>query len=203
MKIEASRTFSFSRMFSKLLGTPRDRSISANVTAAARDSAASPLFTIRSELSEGASFVSVFGEDTPPFKVPPEMSVSNHIEGDGQAYLRLCNGAPNAGSQGITGGYSIRLPDAVEAEASGHHVTIKIVARAASVPQSRFALAYSTNEVGNSGWRWFDAAPDWAVYAMEWDVPTMRKGNGDFIGILPDVLGKPGTEFGYLAAFIN
>ncbi len=131
------------------------------------------------------------------------MSVSNHIEGDGHTYMRLCNGSQNAGSQGITGGYSIRLPDAVEAEASGHRVTIKIAARAANVTRSRFALAYSTNEVGNSGWRWFDAAKEWSVYAVEWDVPTMRKGNGDFIGILPDVLGKPGTEFGFLAVFMN
>lgn len=142
-------------------------------------------------LSKGAAFCFAFGPDLSPFEIPPGLSVSNQIDVEGQEYLLLCNGSPKAGSHGITGGLSIRLPNAVETEASNRHVTIKIVARAANEMQSRFALAYSTNEVGNSGWRWFDATPVWSVYPMEWDVPMMRTGNGDFIGILPDVEGNP------------
>jgi len=201
MATRTSSPFSFSKLISSIFGK-REEATHDVTTVSVLALTDNKLGVIRSKLSEDASFFCAFSKDTSPLKLPPEMIVSHHIKGDGCEYLCLSNGSSTAASGGITGGYSIRLPDAVEAQASGHPVTVKVAARAIEGSQSRFALAYSTNEVGNSGWRWFDATPDWSVHAMEWDVPVMRKGNGDFIGILPDIHGKPGTEFGCLAVFV-
>lgn len=163
----------------------------------------SPLVAMRGELSDGAAFYCAFDKDLKPFKIGPE--ILNSVQADEAAaeYLRLSNGNSNASPGGVTGGYSIRVPDAIEAQASGHHIVIKVTARAAESVRSRFALSYSTNEVGNSGWRWFDTTSDWTVFTMEWDVPVMREGKGDFIGLLPDVEGAAGTEFGCLGMTIS
>ncbi|WP_442754303.1 hypothetical protein ACNHKD_15100 [Methylocystis sp. JAN1] len=153
----------------------------------------------RTWLEKEVAFFCAFDRDFEPFAVPPEIAVLKGQTKGGLPYLRLSNGGADAYSFGNTGGYSIRLPDAVEAQASGRHIVVKIVARAANADKARFALAYSTNEVGNSGWVWFDATAQWAIHTMRWDVPTMRDGNGDFLGVLPDVEGKAGAEFCYLA----
>lgn len=155
--------------------------------------------TKRSWLEKEVAFFFAFSADYKPFFIPTAMSALNGVTKVGVEYLRLSNGDAAIYSDGPTGGYTIRLPDSVKTQASGHHIVIKIVARAANASVSRFALAYSTNEVGNSGWRWFTSTIQWCVYTMEWDVPTMKNGNGDFLGILPDVEGNPGTEFCYLA----
>jgi hypothetical protein len=100
--------------------------------------------------------------------------------------LRLCGGEAGAPSSGTTGGYSIRTTTAFENAASGREILIRIAARASMESgEGRIGVAYATNEVGNSGWRWFDVARDWAVYEVKYSVPPMRVGNGDFIGLLP------------------
>jgi len=149
-------------------------------------------------LEREAAYFRAFDQEFEPFAVPPSIVALKGQTPVGLPYLRLSNGDADAHSWGTTGGYSIRLPDAVEARASGRRIVIKIVARAARADRARFALTYSTNEVGNSGWSWFDAAAEWAVHTMQW-VPPMKKGNGDFLGILPDAEGKAGVELCYLA----
>lgn len=153
----------------------------------------------RSWLEKEATFFCAFRKDFKPFYIPAAMRSLNGMTESGVEYLQLSNGDVAANSHGSTGGYSIRLPDSVEAQASGHHIVMKIVARAANASASRFALAYSTNDVGNTGWKWFTSTINWSIYTMEWDVPVMKNGNGDFLGILPNVDGSPGTEFCYLA----
>jgi hypothetical protein len=109
--------------------------------------------------------------------------------------MRLAGGDPAAVSTGRTSGYGIQVSDALESQASGNPVRVRVVARSLNAaPQSRFALAYSTNEVGNTGWRWQSAVPEWAIFELEYDVPPMKAGRGDFIGLLPDQEGAPGVE---------
>ena len=135
---------------------------------------------------------------------PARMNCSKHFDATNEIeYITLTNGNPNVISSGATGGYSIRLPDAIEAAASGHHIVVSVIARAAQNNQSRFALAYSTNEVGNSGWRWFNAGEEWSIHTMEYDVPVMKNGNSDFVGILVESEGQPGTEFYFLTIAIS
>ncbi|HBZ29964.1 MAG TPA: hypothetical protein DEO56_05135 [Nitrosomonas nitrosa] len=158
---------------------------------------------LRIQIAQDASFLYVF-EAGEASTLPAGMVCLSHAGTNGEkGYITLSNGNPGAVSAGATGGYSIRLPDSIEAAASGHHITLSVVARASGGDQSRFAVAYSTNEVGNSGWRWFDTRAEWSVYTMEYDVPVMKEGRGDFVGILPDSVGNPGTEFCYLSITIS
>ena len=158
---------------------------------------------LRTEIAQGAAFFLAF-ETGNTATIPRGMSCSNHIGTDDDVeYIKLAKGDPKAPSSGITGGYSIRLPDQIEVAASGHHITVHVIARASGSNHSRFAVAYSTNEVGNSGWCWFNAGAEWSVYTMEYDVPVMKEGQGDFVGILPDNERGTGTDFCYLVIAIT
>ena len=73
----------------------------------------------------------------------------------------------------------------MEAAASGKRVRVSVNARAARANTADFSVAYSTNEVGNSGWRKFTAGNQFEIKSFEFDVPPMREGKGDFVGVLP------------------
>jgi len=77
---------------------------------------------------------------------------------------------------------------------------VQVLAKSANAAPTRLAIAYSTNEVGNSGWHWRDVGPDWAICELVWHVPKMHKGNGDFIGLRP--FGAPGVEIHSVSASI-
>ncbi|WP_430232152.1 hypothetical protein [Nitrosomonas communis] len=158
---------------------------------------------LRAEIARDATHFYVF-ETGETVTIPAGLTCSSHTSMNSETgYITLANGNPKAPPAGITGGYSIRLPDQVEAAASGKHITVRIIARASGSDQSHFAVAYSTNEVGNSGWRKFTAGSEWSIHTMEYNVPVMKEGRGDFIGILPDSEGSPGAEFCYLAINIS
>jgi hypothetical protein len=105
--------------------------------------------------------------------------------------LSLAGGDPKAESSARTEGFSIRVPGVFERQVSGRKVRVRALARSATGAATRMAVAYSTNEVGNSGWRWHDIGPVWSICEIEWSVPKMKNGDGDYIGLLPD---EPGTE---------
>lgn len=162
-----------------------------------------PISEMDARLSDGAAYFHTFDHGAEPFRVARGISHAIFAdEGSGLGYLSLADGAADAVSMSYTGGYSILLPDAIEAAASGRRIIVRIGARAADGARSRFAVAYSTAEVGNSGWRWFEATADWAVFTMEWNVPVMRDGGGDYLGLLPDIAGNPGAAFRCLSITI-
>jgi Protein of unknown function (DUF2934) len=121
-------------------------------------------------------------------------SVALIDNGEQGSLLKLTGGDPLAQSAGSTEGYSIRVPDAFEREASEHTVRVRVRARSAEAAPTRMAIAYSTNEVGNSGWQWREVGVNWRICELVWKVPKMRNGNGDYIGLLPDKPGAPGVE---------
>ena len=51
------------------------------------------------------------------------------------------------------------------------------------------AAAYSTNDLGNSGWRLFELTPEPKTHAFDYTLPPLVNGNGDYIGIDPDPEG--------------
>jgi len=116
--------------------------------------------------------------------------------------LKLTGGDPLAGSSGLTEGFSIRVPEAFEREASEHTVRVRVLARSANAASTRIAIAYSTAEVGNSGWLWRDVGANWAIFELVWRVPKMINGNGDYIGLLPDKPDAPGVEIHSVCASI-
>jgi hypothetical protein len=84
-----------------------------------------------------------------------------------------------------TGGYAIKLPDVVEQTVSGQKIKISIFLEGAGADDTKFRLAYSTNEVGNSGWVVFDAIEANDEHSFEYEVNPMKNGRGDFIGFDP------------------
>ena len=116
--------------------------------------------------------------------------------------MKLTGGDPSAPSSGFTGGFSIRVPDAFEREASEHTVRVRVLARSAGDASTRMAVAYSTAEVGNSGWQWCDVGPMWSICELVWKVPKMINGNGDYIGLMPDEPGTPGVEIHSISATV-
>ena len=151
-------------------------------------------------LIESSDFVGYCDVDDRPYAEKGLTHASRAETETDSNLVRLSNGAANAVSSGTTDGYTLRAPDTFEAAASGRRIAVSVIARAADAPKSRFAMAYSTNDVGNSGWRWQDAGPDWALHTFEYDVPVMNRGNGDFIGILPEPAGRPGVDVFLVAA---
>lgn len=100
----------------------------------------------------------------------------------GGATVAEISGVPdNATSTVKTGGVSVRLSDAIEAQASGAPVRVTVRAFA---PQdgSMLGIAYSTNEMGNSGWIQFPLTQTPADYVFVYLVPAKRAGNGDYLG---------------------
>jgi hypothetical protein len=118
--------------------------------------------------------------------VPATIIVQKILDGR-ICMLRISGGNLLASSAGRTGGLSIRVPDEFESTVSSHRVRVEVVARSAAAGAAKFSTAYSTAEVGNSGWRVFDAGPSFNTHCFEWNVPQMKDGHGDFVGILPQI----------------
>lgn len=85
-------------------------------------------------------------------------------------------------SAGATSGLSFALDQEFESIASGQRVTVEISARLSS-EDMEFVAAYSTNEVGNSGWQSFAGSTEFSVYTFEYSVAPMRAGRLDYVGV--------------------
>jgi hypothetical protein len=91
-------------------------------------------------------------------------------------------GVPEAASPAArTGGVSVKLPDAFESEASGARVQIMVRASAAE-DGAMLGVAYSTNDVGNSGWQRFRLTTQPRDYVFAYNVSELHAGNGDYLG---------------------
>ena len=93
---------------------------------------------------------------------------------------------PTSGNR--TGAAFVELSEDMEKMFSGKKVRLSILARAPSLvgdAKTPVAMAYSTNEVGNSGWIDREVGADWTVINMNYKVDPLVKGQGDFIGVWP------------------
>ena len=153
------------------------------------------------DIGKGAAWTYAFVDDSAPLE-PSQRYVCALAKVDSFVCLQVSAGDPKAPSGGATGGYNIRVTDELEAAASSHPIVIKIVARAMEPASTRLGCAYSTNEVGNSGWMWRTIGPEWAAHEFEYKVPKMKDGRGDFLGLLPSPQGEPGAEIAALAIHI-
>lgn len=88
-------------------------------------------------------------------------------------------GAPG----GKTAGATIKINSDCENLVSGKKISVSFQARSQDV--TKIKAAYSTNEVGNSGWQRFSPTKQFKAFSFEYDVPKMTNGAGDYIGILP------------------
>jgi hypothetical protein len=118
-------------------------------------------------------------------------------------FVTLGGGAATAAPMGtIPEAYTVVLPEAFEANASGKTIRMTVLARGTSTPVT-FKLAYATNEVGNSGWQSFEAGTDFAEHFFEWAVPPMMNGNGDFAAVQPPLAGEGTLDVAWLALTIK
>lgn len=125
----------------------------------------------------------------PSFVLVPGVNADARIgQSSGLDATVLAAGVRIAGPAGELGPSTRQLPNGVafslgediENAVSGKTIEVSIDASGGS-----FAVAYSTNEVGNSGWRTFDAAPWGTTNTFTYRVPAMAAGAGEFIGFRP------------------
>ena len=120
--------------------------------------------------------------DLPDRTVPRGFTVERRDDA-----LRLSGSVEDPHSSGKTGGIAFRLPDEVEQAASGNDIHVYILAAPVEGTIADIEVAYSTHEVGNSGWRQVTAGDGPAMF--RYAVREIEQGKGDFVGILPDPVG--------------
>lgn len=84
---------------------------------------------------------------------------------------------------GQTNGVAFVVSPEDEEDASGNTVTVSV--KASGSPGAQMLVAYSTAQVGNSGWQTFDLTGSMQDYSFEYDVPALTEANNDYIGIIP------------------
>ncbi len=99
-------------------------------------------------------------------------------------FVRLSGHVANASAGGKPGIW-LQVSDSIEKAASGNVIIVDALVRMATAG-GPIGLAYSTNEVGNSGWRTQEATTEFKTVSFTYQVPPMKNGGGDYIGILPD-----------------
>ncbi|MEZ5958976.1 MAG: hypothetical protein R3C30_00925 [Hyphomonadaceae bacterium] len=111
----------------------------------------------------------------------PAGATFSAVEVEGTRVMEISGVGPAAPSAAKTGGVSVRMSDDFENQVSGN--TVLVTVRAYSEQAGgRLGLAYSTNDVGNSGWRDFALTTTPADYSFTYDVPAKQAGLGDFLG---------------------
>jgi hypothetical protein len=113
--------------------------------------------------------------------VPPELTASPSSVGN---FVTVSGTISERNSAGQTTGISLRVPAEFETAASGKLVRIHAVVSSETAGEA--FLAYSTNDVGNSGWMPFPVSNEDSVIVLEYSVPVMNLGQGDYVGIDPN-----------------
>ncbi|MBX3428460.1 MAG: hypothetical protein KF779_02635 [Hyphomonadaceae bacterium] len=111
----------------------------------------------------------------------PEGVAFNPIDVNGTRVMEISAVPETAQSAQKTGGVSVRMSDDFENRVSGNQLLVTVRAYSTQ-PEARLGVAYSTNEVGNSGWRVFPVTDQPADYQFVYSVAPKRAGLGDFLG---------------------
>ncbi|MEM9739269.1 MAG: hypothetical protein AAF829_05320 [Pseudomonadota bacterium] len=105
------------------------------------------------------------------------------VELDDRSVITIGGRPSQTASYGRTSGFGIQVPVEIESEASGQRVEVAVVLKSSRAVPVDVQAAYSTNEVGNSGWQALQAGSDWAIATFQYDVPELVNGLGDFVGL--------------------
>ena len=162
-----------------------DDAAGAGATSAAAVEGASPIRDAAADASAEAEPIyrlSLAETEEIPFTIPEGYAASLADDGSALFLFGYVPGAPSSGRPGVW----TRLPDEVERAVSGK--TIDVALTVIADMAGEFDVAYSTAEVGDSGWRRFEVERGQQTVSFRYDVPPMIDGAGDYIGILPDPL---------------
>lgn len=95
---------------------------------------------------------------------------------------------------GTTNAHYLVIDSEQEESLSGKPIRISVSAKQPTEnAATAFAIAYSTNDTGNSGWRSFRTTADWQDYSFTFTVPKLKEGNDDYLGIAGDFYGTDKT----------
>ncbi|MVO18568.1 LysM peptidoglycan-binding domain-containing protein [Parasedimentitalea huanghaiensis] len=94
------------------------------------------------------------------------------------------SGAPEQVSPGGRPGIFVALGKKFEEAASGD--TVKVTVTIEAENPGLFSAAYSTSDVGNSGWQSMQFQKGESSLSFNYAVPKLKNGNDDFVGVLPD-----------------
>lgn len=109
--------------------------------------------------------------------------------GDQAALMTHSGGQPLA--SGRPGTVSAKVPESLALNFAGRRIRVTGYARQAPTDgASQFAVAYSTADVGNSGWQRFSVNSTWSLFEFLWDVPEANNGGADYIGFWADTSGS-------------
>jgi hypothetical protein len=112
-----------------------------------------------------------------------------NIEKDGT--VLLASSLNNPKSSVTTQGAYVVVPLAQVKDYSDKTVQITVIAaKAKENGSAEFAVAYSTAEVGNSGWKKFTPGEKFASYSFKYKIPTCKECKPDFIGVWADTKGS-------------
>ena len=128
-------------------------------------------------------------EDTSVWGLPSGNSIalsSDKFSGSYSVQITW-TGTSNPASSGTTGGAYLTIPERIALGFANKRIKVTVYAKQpSSNASSSIAVAYSTNDVGNSGWQNFTPTTSWAPYSFFYDVPKPSSGGTDFLGIWAD-----------------
>lgn len=95
-----------------------------------------------------------------------------------------------ADAAGPTDGASLQIKPPLATDLVGKRIRVTISARAPEQgPPAPFAVAYSSADVGTSGWVVFTPTKEFDDYAFEYQVPA-TVGTAQYVGIWSDISGR-------------
>ena len=97
----------------------------------------------------------------------------------------------DSASGGTTDGYYVEIPTEIALEYGGRTVEVTVWAKQDTA--DAFAVAYSTADVGNSGWQSFFPTSNWQPYRFTYEVPEPSGGGSDYLGLLGDATNNTGA----------
>ena len=120
----------------------------------------------------------------------PGNSIVPGRDADGQPTAIIASLQQSPNSAGKTEGAYVTVEAPTAQTLSGKSITVVVVARAgAGNPTSRFALAYSSGPLGNSGWITFVPTTAFQPYSFRLRVPASQQAGANYVGIWADVAG--------------
>ncbi|MCO6185536.1 LysM peptidoglycan-binding domain-containing protein [Rhizobium sp. L1K21] len=152
--------------------------------AASKEKTAEAAPAAKTTVAETSFSVDFSGESNAVFTGDEPLKASR-AEGANAVTL---SGNVEKASPGGKPGLSVAVSPGFEKAASGKKIKVTIDVTAKE--DGTISAAYSTADVGNSGWQSLPVKAGENTVSFEYDVPAMKNGGGDYLGILPDPEGK-------------
>ncbi|MEQ9315712.1 MAG: hypothetical protein RLN72_07655 [Henriciella sp.] len=111
--------------------------------------------------------------------IPEGLSVVSNEDGS----ITISGEGKVGAASGATTGAAFVIDGDEEARIGGNMVVVRILAKGAE--GTTMHVAYSTNDVGNSGWQAFPLTGSFEEYSFKMGVARVNKGGNDYLGFVP------------------